>query len=122
MGPDDLKGRLRHMPQAVISIAALTGFLSTLIYLHALMKLYGVIAAERPDWVDVRGRLSFFYEAFPKFADPNVGAEVVKVAFGSRAKQLRSPLAASYARRIRVSLLLGVAGYLVLIFASALSR
>jgi hypothetical protein len=110
------------MPQAVISIAALTGFLSTLIYLHALMKLYGVIAVEKPDWINIRGRLSFFYEGFPKFADPNVGAEVVKVAFGAGAKQLKSPIAARYARRIRVSLPLGVAGYLVLIFANALAR
>lgn len=105
------------MSQALISIAALTGFLSTVMYLHAFLKLYGVIAAERPDWVDVRGSLSFFYAGLPRICDPNVGTEVLKVAFGSRAAQLKSPLATKYARRIKVSLPIGLGGYLLLAFA-----
>lgn len=107
------------MPQFVISTAAIIAFLCTLVYLHALFRLHGVIAAERPEWVNVRGALDFFYTGFPRAANPNVGAEVVKVAFSSKARQLASPAAARYVRRIRICLPLGVLGYLVLAFAGA---
>ncbi|GAB2615421.1 hypothetical protein GCM10027191_09170 [Novilysobacter erysipheiresistens] len=105
------------MPQLVISAVALIGVLCTLVYLHALFRLHGVIAAERPEWVSVRGALDFFYTGFPRAANPNVGAEVVKVAFSSRARQLTSCAAVRYVRRIRLCLPLGVACYLVLAFA-----
>ncbi len=105
------------MQQLAISVAGSVAFLCTLVYLHALYRLHSVIAAERPEWVAVRGALDFFYTGFPRAANPNVGAEVVKVAFSSRARVLQSPLAARYVRRIRICLPLAVAGYLVLAFA-----
>ena len=105
------------MPQIVISITAAIAFLCTFVYLHALFRLHGIVAAERPEWVNVRGALDFFYTGFPRAANPNVGAAVVKIAFSSRAWQLQSPLAARYVRRIRMCLPVGLAGYLVLIFA-----
>jgi len=105
------------MLQTAISIAAATAFLCTLVYLHALFRLHRVIAAERPEWVNVRGALDFFYTGFPRAANPNVGAEVLKIAFSSRARQLSSPCAARYVRHIRISLPLAVSGYLVLAFA-----
>ena len=105
------------MQQLAISVAGSIAFLCTLVYLHALFRLHGLIAVERPEWVNVRGALDFFYTGFPRAANPNVGAEVVKVAFSSRARQLQSPLAARYIRRIRICLPVAVAGYLVLAFA-----
>ena len=105
------------MPQIAISIAAAVAFLCTFVYLHALYRLHGVIAAERPEWVSVHGALDFFYTGFPRAANPKVGADVVKVAFSSKARELHSPLAWRYVRRIRVCLPLGVTGYLVLMFA-----
>ena len=107
------------MPQSLISVAALIAILCTTVYLHALFRLHGIIAAERPEWVDVRGALDFFYTGFPRAANPNVGAEVVKVAFSSRARQLTSPAAAGYVRRVRFCLPIGVAGYLVLALAGS---
>ena len=107
------------MPQFVISIAALIAFVCTVVYLHALFRLHGIIATERPEWVNVRGALDFFYTGFPRAANPSVGAEVVKVAFSSRARQLASSTAARYVRRIRFCLPLAVAGYLVLAFAGS---
>ena len=107
------------MPQLVISIAAAVAFLCTFVYLHAVFRLHGVIAAERPEWVNARGALDFFYTGFPRVANPHVGAEVVKVALGSRARQLGDPRAASFVRRIRVCLPLGLLGYLVLVLAGS---
>jgi hypothetical protein len=107
------------MPPFVISIAALIAFICTGVYLHALFRLHGIIASERPEWVSVRGALDFFYTGFPRAANPNVGAEVIKVAFSARAQQLMSPIAARYVRRIRLCLPLGVACYLVLVFAGS---
>ena len=107
------------MQQLAISTAGPIAFLCTLMYLHALFRLHGVIAREQPEWVNVRGALDFFYTGLPRAANPNVGAEVVKVAFSSRARQLRSPFAMRYVRRIRICLPVAVAGYLVLAVAGA---
>jgi hypothetical protein len=107
------------MPQFVITVAALIAFLCTVVYLHALFRLHSIIAIERPEWVNVRVALDFFYTGFPRAANPNVGAEVMKVAFSSRARQLRSPAAARYVGRIRFCLPLAVSGYLVLAFAGS---
>ena len=107
--------------QLVISLAALAAFLATLVYLHAVYKLHGILRTERPDWVDHRGALSFFYTGFPRVADPHVGAAVVRAAFSSRIRELQSPMASLYANRIRFCLPVGVAAYLVLIFAGSVS-
>ena len=107
------------MPQIAFSIALATAFVCTVLYLHALFRLHGLIAVERPDWVNVRGALDFFYTGFPRVANPSVGAQVVKVAFSSKARELQSPLAARFVHRIRVCLPVAVAGYLVLIVAGA---
>ncbi|MBJ6979252.1 hypothetical protein [Luteimonas sp. MC1895] len=107
------------MAQLVISIAAVIAFLCTFVYLHAMFRLHGVIAAEKPEWVNVRGALDFFYTGFPRVANPNVGAEVVKIALGSRARQLNAPVAARFVRRIRVCLPLGLLSYLVLVLVGS---
>ena len=107
------------MAQLVIPIVAAVAFLCTFVYLHAVFRLHGVIAAERPEWVNARGALDFFYTGFPRVANPNVGAEVVKVAVSSRARQLSHPTAASFVRRIRICLPVGLLGYLVLAFAGS---
>ncbi|GAA3927966.1 hypothetical protein [Luteimonas lutimaris] len=107
------------MSQFVISTAALIAFVCTGVYLHAVFRLHGIIVTERPEWVNVRGALDFLYTGFPRAANPSVGAEVVKVAFSSRARQLTSLAAARYVRHIRFCLPLGVVGYLVLVVASS---
>ena len=107
------------MQHIAISVAAAFAFLCTFVYLHALFRLHGLIAAERPEWVNVHGPLDFFYTGFPRAANPYVGAEVVKVAFSARAQQLQSPVAMRFVRRIRICLPVAVAGYLVLIFVGA---
>jgi hypothetical protein len=65
--------------------------------------LHQVIALERPQWVDRKGTLSFFYAGLPRVADPNVGLAVLGVAFSSKARQL-SVAAKPYVRCIRVLL------------------
>ena len=109
------------MPQIVISIAAAAAFIATAIYLHALYRLHDVIASERPDWVSRRGTLSFFYSAFPPVFDPHVGLAVVRRAFSASLRDLSSPLAAVYARRVRWCLVLLLAGYSVLMINGAVS-
>ena len=108
------------MPQFVISIAGFLAFSATLIYLHALFKLYDVIASERPEWVNRRGSLSFFYSAFPPVADPNIGLAVVRRAFSSSLRELQSPLALVYAKRIRWCLAVLLLGYGVLVVVGAI--
>ena len=96
-------------------LAGLLMLIGTLVYLHAVAKFYGIVAAERPDWVDRRGSLSFFYTGMPRLSDPNVSMAVVGLAFGSRWRELRSASAAKYVRRIRVLL-----PALLAVFAGAL--
>src|SRR5690349_21357071 len=82
-------------------------------YFHALARFHRILVTERPDLAEQRGSLSSFYEGMPRLADPNVGVAVVSAAFGSVAKELKDPDAARYARRIRVSLLVGMPAFLV---------
>ena len=96
---------------AIVLIAV--GALITPFYVHALVRFRRILLAERPDLADRRGSLSFFYTGMPRLADPNVGAAVVGAAFGAAARELQDPDASKYARRIRLSLLVGMPAYLV---------
>jgi hypothetical protein len=107
--------------QSAIAIAVLAAALLTGIYLHALVKLYGILKKERPDWVERKGSLSFFYSGLPRIGDPNVGAAVVGTAFSSRIRQLHSPRALSYAKRIRICLPVSLALYLFAMVAGYVS-
>src|SRR5690606_37416342 len=115
------QGVRAHMQQIAISLASVSAFLATLIYLYALFKLYGVIASERPEWVNRRGSLSFFYSAFPPAADPHIGLAVVRRSFSSTIRELQSPLALVYAKRIRWALAIPLFGFGVLMVAGAMS-
>ncbi len=94
----------------------------TAFYLYAFFRFYGIVNSEKPDWLQVRSSLSFFYDGLSRAGDPNVQIELLRIAFGSRASELRTPMAASYAKRIRyllpAGLLLFVVG-LVGLLASA---
>lgn len=96
---------------AIVLVAV--GAFITPFYFHALVRFRRILMAERPEIADKRGSLSFFYTGMPRIADPNVGAAVVGAAFGPVARELRDPNAMRYARRIRISLLVGVPAYLV---------
>ncbi len=72
--------------------------------MYGFFRLYSIVKAERPDWLQVRGSLSFFYDGLPRSGDPNVQVEVLRIAFGSRARQLRDPTAMRYAQWIRLFL------------------
>ena len=84
-------------------IAAILLVTVTVAYLHAVVKLHKIIAIERPEWVDRKGSLSFFYTGMPRIADPNVSLAVLGVAFSSRSTQLGAS-ATPYVHRIRVLL------------------
>jgi len=89
------------------------GVLVTPFYFHALVRFRRILLAERPDLAGRRGALSFFYNGLPRISDPNVGMAVIGAAFSQVARELKDPHAARYARRIRLSLLVGVPAYLV---------
>jgi hypothetical protein len=102
-------------------LASLFLITATVVYLHAVFCLHRVIATERPEWVDRKGALSFFYSDMPRVADPNVGLAVLGVAFSVRARDL-SAAAAPFVRRIRIllpALLLLYLGVLVVTTARA---
>jgi hypothetical protein len=82
-----------------VSLAALIG-----LYLYTFYKFHKLVLAERPEWVDRKGSLSFMYQALPRVGDPNVQAAVLRTVFSSRVRELRSPLAVKYAHRIRLLL------------------
>lgn len=75
------------------------------IYLYAVYRLYGIIKDEKPEWLEVRASLSFFYDGMPRINDPNVQIALMKIIFStSKIKELKSHLADTYAKRIRVLL------------------
>jgi hypothetical protein len=73
----------------------------TLAYLDASKQFHGIVNDERPDWIQLKGRLSFFYSGMPKYADPKISMAVIRIAFSSRVRQLHSSDAMFYANRIR---------------------
>ena len=85
-------------------------------YLYAFFRFYGLVKTERPDWLDIRGSFSFLYDGLSRIGDPNVQIELLRIAFGSRTRQLQSPMAVSYAKRIR---LLGCSGLVLFIVGLA---
>jgi len=91
-----------------IAIAAVL----SVIYLHALVKLHGILRTQQPALVERRGSLSFLYTGMPRIADPNVGAAVVRAAFDRSLRQSFSREALRYAARVRYSLSLGLLLYL----------
>lgn len=88
----------------IFLIALSSAFAAGGLYLYGFFRLYGIVKMERPDWLQVRGSLSFLYEGLSRAGDPNVQVEVLRVAFGSRASQLQDPAAIRYAQWIRVFL------------------
>jgi hypothetical protein len=93
----------------LIAIAVLI----TPFYFHALVKFHRILIAERPELLDKQGSLGSFYSGMPRLADPNVGMAVVAAAFGPLSQELKESDAMRYARRIRISLLVGVPAYLI---------
>ena len=83
------------------SLAGVLLLIGTPIYLHAVVKLHALISAQEPDWVAGRRSSSIFYMGMPSVADPNVNLAVVWLAFGSRWRDLTSPMASKYVWRIR---------------------
>src|SRR3546814_10830738 len=54
-----------HM-EIVASLCFVIAAVLTAIYLHALAKLHGILRNERPELVEHRGSLSFFYTGMPR--------------------------------------------------------
>jgi len=96
--------------------AGLALLIGTPVYLHAIIKLGGIVQAEHPEWVNRRGSLSFFYMGMPRIADPNA---VLGVAFSSRWRTLSSPSASTYVGRIRILLPLLLAVFRAVLVAPA---
>ncbi|KQZ57854.1 hypothetical protein ASD53_09640 [Lysobacter sp. Root559] len=99
--------------QLIAIVLVVIGALITPFYFHALVRFRRILLAERPAITDRRGSPSFFFTGMPRAADPNVGVAIVGAAFGPIARELKDPNATRYARRIRLSLLVGVPAYLV---------
>jgi hypothetical protein len=102
-------------------LAFLAFMLMVPVYMYAFLRFYGIVRKEQPDWVKRRGSLSFFYDGLPRAFDPNVTFEVIRVAYSSRVGQLQSPMAAPYAKRIRVLLPLGTVLFLVGVIGAVVS-
>ena len=79
-------------------------------YRHAFFRLFGIVKSERPEWLQVRSSMRQVYEGALRIGDPNVQVELLKIAFGARSRELQSPMATSYARRIRF---LGCTGFIL---------
>lgn len=86
------------------------------VYVYAFTKFYRIVNAERPEWVQRRGSLSFLYEGLPRQGDPNVTVAVIRTAFSSRVSQLQAPQAVLYARLVRLLLLAGLALFALMLF------
>ena len=78
-------------------------------YMYAFFRFFGIVQRERPDWLEIRSSMRHVYEGTLRIGDPNVQIELLKIAFGARWRELQSPMAASYAKRIRLLGSMGVA-------------
>ena len=85
---------------ASLALAGLIG-----LYLYTFYKFHQIVLAERPEWVDSKGSLSFFYRGLPRVGDPNAQVAVLRTVLSSRVRELRSLQAIMYARRLRLLLL-----------------
>ena len=90
--------------EIISTIAILIFACLTPIYMYSFFRLYKIVQRERPEWINVRGSLSFFYDGLSRSGDPNVQVEILKIACGDRASQLSDPRAGAYAKRIKVLL------------------
>ena len=106
--------------QALQIFASLCLFGLVVLYLYTFYKFHQVVQAERPEWVDRKGSLSFFYQSFPRVSDPNVTVAVLRTVLSARVRELCSPVASIYARRIRLLLVL-IPAMFALIFVGAAS-
>ena len=100
-------------------IAGLVLLVGVPVYLHAVVKLGGIVQAEHPEWVAGRGSLSFFYTGMSRIADPSVGNAALCVAFSSRWRTLHSPSASTYVGRIRLLLPLLLVVFVAVLVAVA---
>jgi hypothetical protein len=85
-------------------LAGIFLLVGTPVYLHAVVKLHGIIQSQEPSWLAGHRSNSIFYSGFPEVADPNINLRVVWLAFGTRWQRLDSPSATKYVRRIQVLL------------------
>ncbi|MFZ9364025.1 MAG: hypothetical protein ACO25T_10395, partial [Arenimonas sp.] len=53
-------------------------------YYWSFNKLYRIVLAEKPEWLQYKGEPSIFYQGMPRMADPNVGMQVLGVAFSGK--------------------------------------
>ena len=81
----------------LIAFAAIVPF-----YMHAFFRFYGLVKTERPEWLNICGSFSFLSDGLTRIGDPNVQIQLLRVAFGPKARQLQSSLAISYAMRLRL--------------------
>lgn len=51
--------------QALLLVASFLFLAAVLVYMHAVFNFYALVKVERPDWVDRRGSLGFFYTGMP---------------------------------------------------------
>lgn len=98
--------------QALLLVASFLFLAAVLVYMHAMLNFYALVKVERPDWVDRRGSLGFFYTGMPSLANPNVGLAAIGIAFSTKRHELRFSQARKYADRIRILLPLGLALFL----------
>jgi hypothetical protein len=82
---------------ALLAFAVLAPF-----YLYAFFRFHSLVKTEKPEWLTVGGSLSNLCNGLPALCNPNVQLELHRIAFGPRASQLQSPMATSYADRIRL--------------------
>ncbi len=88
----------------IFTISLLCSFVAGALHMYGFFRLYGIVKAERPDWLQLRGSLSFLYDSLPRFSDPNVQVEILRIAFGSRTHQLQDPAGMRYALFVRLFL------------------
>jgi hypothetical protein len=86
---------------ALIAFACIVPF-----YMYAFKRFYDIVNTEKPEWLNIRGSLSFL--AISHSGDPNVQFELLCIAFGSKPAELQAPMALIYASRIRILLSVGL--------------
>ncbi len=69
------------------------------LYLYTFYRLYALVKVEHPEWFKTKGTIGYFTNGI---SNPNTQIELLKIIFTSKANKLKTALAISYAKRLRI--------------------
>ncbi len=96
------------MLELIIQFWAVVFSCIVLLHIYSAVRFFRIVEKEKPEWLEAQSSLSIFCTGLPRYGDPNVQVKLIKIIYSSRIEELSSPMAFTYAKRVRVLLPVGV--------------